>query len=336
MNHTPDNVTEPSLAEMIRDIWEARTAITRGFLSGALCALLLMGLLMPSYKAEMIVAPASPMNGADMSSMPLDGSLSALRYLVQRAGGGNSSNFLRFENLYAGPSVATLLLKDDVILAGLQNDKTLRLRLLQKEKEWTPDKLSAYIERRVKLVRLEDRTLRRLTYLHPDRKFAPYLLSRLHILTDALIRNDIRGQTIERISYLQEKLAQSTNPEHRRALATLLLEQERLLMLASIDQPYAAAALEPPHASVKTVWPDPLLVFPIFMLLGAVLGLVFHSLCNINRRSRGAQTSLENFANEHPPFRSKGWFKTNSLNTNQKSASHDKPLDKPRASNTSK
>ena len=49
-------------------------------------------------------------------------------------------------------------------------------------------------------------------------------------------------------------------------------------MLASIDQPYAAAVIEPPAASVRAWWPDALLIVPSVMFAGALLGLVLHGL----------------------------------------------------------
>lgn len=265
-----------SVADVFRDFWAGRIYILGGILFATMIAFVFVFVSQPHYKASMIVAPANTMNGAEISSLMADDDLFALRYLIQRVGVSNSSDFVNFENIFSGPSVAEKLLDDERILSGLAQDRTFRFSSAQTS--WNAAELSAYLARRVKMEPMGAAGLRSLRYYHTNADFAVFLLQKIHAVTDDLIREKIRSQASERVQYLNEAIARNVNPEHRRTLTTLLLEQERLLMLVSIDQPYAAAIIEPTAASAKTQWPDKPLVFSVMVLIGAFIGFVVFSL----------------------------------------------------------
>lgn len=312
---------EPNLTmgDVFEDIWQARRSILGGVLTGLMCAAFFIFFATPFYRAEMVVSPATPMNGAEVSSVGVDNNLSALRYLVQRMGAGNSSDFLRFETLYTGPSVATFLLKDPNILEGLRRDQSSGF--LKAKGDWSPEKLSEYLEKRVKMAPVGSSELRKIYYNHPNRDFGVYFLGRIHALTDGLIRTNLKIQAQERVSYLQKAMTQTTNPEHRRALTALLMEQEHLLMLVSIDQPYAASIVEPPSASVKPAWPDKALVFPALTFAGALIGFVlFGFLKALSRIAEQSQVfeEEERGVQEEQARKSRKWYQAEGLNTNRK------------------
>ncbi len=296
---------EKTLADVLGDIWRARVYIVLMGAAGLMAAGVLIALSTPYYRANMIVSPASPMNGAEVSSLMADDSLFALRYLVQRVGVANSSDFLRFESMYNGPSVAALLLDDPNVEKGLRMDKAF-VFLGESEEELSAESLAEYVADKVALEPVGNTTLRRMVYFHPNRKFASYFVERLHVLSDALIRKSIREETEDRIRYLKEAVATTSNPEHRRALTTLLLEQERLRMLVSIEQPYAAAVVEPASSSVKPHWPAPLFLFSVFAFAGMLAGFVVFSIraeIKAKRKPRVATVSVR-----HP-----SWVKPQNL-----------------------
>lgn len=265
-----------TLAGLLCEFWQGRFFILTGLAAGLLAAAIFLLSAAPHYKAEMVLAPANPMNGAEVSSLLADDNLFALRYLVQRAGVGNSSDFMRFESIYAGPSVAAELLKDPQIRQGLAADRTFLFS--EGFDRFSPEALADYIGKRVRLSPVGATPLRRMQYEHPGRAFGPYFLERIHELTDEHIRRKLRADAARRVAYLQKAIGETKNPEHRRALTTLLLEQERLLMLASIESPYAAAVVEPPSAGIKPSWPKIWLVLPGFMAVGAFIGYVLFGL----------------------------------------------------------
>lgn len=235
-----------------------------------ICGAILLALAIPHYKSTMIIAPASPMTGAESSSLLANDNLFALRYLVQRIGAGGGSDFQRFENVYTGPSVARILLKDPRIEQGLNADKTFTFS--KGEGSWNAEKLSEYLKDRVKLASVGTTASKKLVYKHPDKEFGEYFLSGLHRISDNLIRQNIRTDAKARVEYLREAVQSLNNPDHRRTLTTLLMEQERLLMLVSIDQPYAASVIEPASSTVKPDWPNFYLVYIGFIFLGMMAG----------------------------------------------------------------
>jgi hypothetical protein len=60
----------------------------------------------------------------------------------------------------------------------------------------------------------------------------------------------IRGQNRETqrryVNYVTEAIAKNTNVDQRQALDNLLLQEERQLMMAEVDVPYAASILDGP------------------------------------------------------------------------------------------
>lgn len=265
---------EPRLGDLFSDVWRAKFWIVAGAALGILAAFLFIQMSVPHYKAAILLAPAAPMTGAETSSMLANDDLFALRFLMQRLGPGQGSDFQRFENIYAGPSVAEILLSDEKIMRGLRADTAFVFS--EAEQEWSAEKLSEYLKERTRLEPVGTSNARRMVYYHPDGAFAKYMLSAIHHIADGLIRRDIRADSKARVEYLRSAIAETSNPEHRRTLTTLLMEQERLLMLVSIDQPYAASVVEPAAIGVKADWPDKMLVYLAFTLVFSFLGFVIY------------------------------------------------------------
>lgn len=274
------------VVDVLRDLWAGRLFILAGVVCGALLATVFVLSARPHYKAQIILAPANPMNGAEMSSLMADDDLFALRYMIQRVGVSNSSDFLNFENTYFGPRVADVLLQDDAIVRGLHADRAFVFS--EGHKAWNAGALAQYLAKRVALSPMAAGGLRRMHYYHVEPAFASYLLEQIHAVTDRMIRERIRLQASERIQYLNEAISQTRNPEHRRTLTTLLLEQERLLMLVSIDQPYAASVVEPASTLPRVSWPDKALVFSLMGAIGALLGFVTYSLRQVPSARRAS------------------------------------------------
>ncbi len=262
-----DRFLEKSLFDLFRDLRDAKFYILGGILAFLVAGFVFLSFATPYYSASIILSPASPIGqNSYKMSQPSD------PRLWQSQSVRNYPDFIRFENKYSAPSVARLLLEDKAIYEGLAKDKAFVFSSVDLPRE--SGALAAYLSRRVRLEPVGNTPLRRLTYYHPDPVFASYLLTRLHHITDMLIRQGIRIETQERIAYLQDALIRTANPDHRRALTDLLMEQERLRMLVSIEQPYAASVVEPSAPSVKPEWPDFALVLVVFSLLGAVFGFI--------------------------------------------------------------
>jgi hypothetical protein len=119
--------------------------------------------------------------------------------------------------------------------------------------------------------------LRRIQYSHPDPKVAVNLLSALIKTTDEMIRDQVRDQTDERISYVKNQLEEITHPQHRKALISILMEQEQVRMMVNMDEPFAASVAEPPSSTSRPHWPKQTLFYPALIFVGAFLGYAISS-----------------------------------------------------------
>lgn len=270
---------ERSLGDVLADMWRAKLYLALGAFAGCLLAGGLLFLAVPQTKVSMLVAPANPLNDA----AAVDAGSPVMRFLAQQAGVDNARGFTQFENIYSGVSVAKILMDDPKIIKAVEVDR--RYKFLSDRSDLSAEKLADYIARKVRLETAGVSSFRRLAYWHHYPAAAEYLVARIHTVTDQLIRSAVQRGAEERIVYLNAKIAETPHPDHRRALTELLLEQERLLMLASIDQPYAAAVIEPASRFYKAQWPNAPLWLFAFGVIGGFIGFVVYGLRRLNAAS---------------------------------------------------
>lgn len=259
---------EPTLADVIHSLWKARLYILMGMIGGIIVAAIVMLIATPSYKAAMIIAPADGYALGDYASTVTEGNSLDIPFWRPKDQEGVSTDFYRFTYTITGPSVAAILLKDQSVLSGIAKDG----RWSGKGKEWTAEELADYLDKNLKIEHLGTTPLRRISYTHPDSAFASAFLRKIHLVADQLIRRDRRRQSENRINYLNESLQKTLNPDHRKGIANLLMQQEHIRMLANLDEPYAAIVVEPPASTPRPVWPNGPLIFAAFALVGALIG----------------------------------------------------------------
>lgn len=270
-------MTDKSVMDVMQDLWAARRLVMIGVAIFLTLAIGFLGFSTPYSKAEMLVMPANPMGEFLDAPMPMnEGTLSPQR----QKEAVHDQAFLRFENSYSGVRVASILLQNKEIIAGLARDRVLVFGAGQKFD--TPQELSAYIKKRVRIEPVSGTPLRRLMYLHPDPVFAARFLSHIYAVTDELIRAQTLKEVQARAAYLDQMIAQNSDADHRRVLTNILMAQERLRMLVSIDQSFSATIIEPPFSSPKPVWPDWKIVIPVFLILGVLCGFVVHGMLKKN------------------------------------------------------
>lgn len=261
-----DSSHDLTLADLLQLFYKARWAMAGGALIGLFIAILLLIFLPASYKATMIIAPADGYALGDYASSH-GGSTSTYDKIVSlpfwrpMEMEGISTDFYRFIQTARGPSVATILLKDETVRAQMIG-----------EVQTSPDYLADYMARYVDIQPVGATPLRKMTYYHPDKNFAAAFLRKIHLVSDQLIRRDRRRMAQARIKYLTQSLEKNTNPDHRRIITGLLMQQEHILMLANLDEPYAAIIVEPAASSARPAWPDIPMTIGGFALMGAFGG----------------------------------------------------------------
>lgn len=272
MSQAPDISSEKTLFDVLRDVWQAKLYMAVCAVFAIIFSFVFISIANPFYRAEMIVAPAIPMGqGLHMSSSISEGSGQ-----VQPDDLQSSAAFLRFEHIYDGASVASILINDDKLLAALAFDRPFVFSSV--ETQWNAQSLSEYLQKRVRLEPVSGSPLRKLTYYHPNKDFSITMITHIHRIADEIIRARILREVSERILYLNNALSTVNNPDHRRNLADLLMEQERIKMMVSLDQPFSASIVEPASVSTHPKWPDAYLIYPIFLCVGLLLGFIIHGM----------------------------------------------------------
>lgn len=265
---------EPTLADLLKDMWAAKYHM----LVFAVFFLLIGGLVIvlstPLYRAAMIIAPADGYALGDYASSRSEGEALTIPFWRPQEADGVSTDFHRFVYTMKGPAVAAILMKDPSVISGIARDGGWS----SKADDWSAEELADYLERHIKIQHLGATPLRKISYLHPDPAFAAAFLRKAHLVADQLIRRDRRRQSESRIQYLEEALQKTANPDHRRGIANLLMQQEHIQMLANLDEPYAAIVVEPPASSPKPVWPAKILLLAVFAAVGAGLGYMVRTL----------------------------------------------------------
>jgi uncharacterized protein involved in exopolysaccharide biosynthesis len=267
---------EPTLADVLRDVWRARLPVLAGALAGLLAALIFLRVAVPQYRAEMLVAPASHGSTPDISSLMPDNAGAAMQFVLQSFSSGDSSDFMRFEAILREPTIAARLLQDDNIRRGLAHAG--RWNFLAPPPLDSAPRLAAWLQDNLEVEPVGATRLRRIIFKHPDPAFAALLLRRIYDATDDLIRAEREETTAQRIAYLEKTIDQTANPDHKRDLTKLLMDQEQIAMILAVHEPFAASLAEPPAAGAKPDWPHRPLVISSFMLVGVFLGYVLHGL----------------------------------------------------------
>jgi hypothetical protein len=271
-----DIYKEPTLKDLLLDLREAWFYVLAGAIAGLLAAFAFFQVSIPQYRAEMLIGPTSETATADITALLGQFDLPNLQYIVRRPGPSESADFVRFENIFTGPSVAAFLLEDKGLLKGISEDRDFKFS--DPVEADNAVRLSEYLTKKVKIHPVGATYLRRVRYSHPDPQFAAALLSKMWKTADEMIRREVNTQTEKRISYVKDQLDKVSHPQHREALVSILMEQEQIRMMVNMGEPFAAVVAEPPASTSKPYWPKRSLFFPAFILIGAFAGYMISSL----------------------------------------------------------
>jgi Uncharacterized protein involved in exopolysaccharide biosynthesis len=252
----------------------------------------------PQYTASMVVGPTARLGAAAMGArLPvLKGYDMASAAAEPGPGDEILSDFARYLELLTSIPIAERLLGDADLLHALFPDrwdvenerwrppsglvpwcKRLFLSIVGREDWVEPDaeRVARTLQDRIVIETIRTGPMRRISLRHTDRDVALRLLGTVAAATDAHLRAEASRRSAAQIAHVKARLAGITVAEHRRALADLLSEQERVAMMIEVDLPLAADPIEPPAAAQRPDWPNPLLIVPMAGLLGLFAGALF-------------------------------------------------------------
>lgn len=257
------STADPTLYDVAKSLWNRKLYIAAGAITGIIFAIVFVIFSTSLYKAIMVIAPVQTV----VSTVPIqqENFYDATRKETETA----EANFVQFQTMMKGAAIAKEVLKDPNIIKNLKRDP--KIKAIIKDKI-TPALVAEYLSENLRIYTVGETDLRRMEYTHPDPAFTIYFLNALYTKTDNRIRSIMARRTQNYIAYLQDLIANTINPEHRRKLTDMLMEQERARMLVSVQNEYAASIVEPAYAYTKPVWPDKLLILSAFIILGAIAG----------------------------------------------------------------
>lgn len=140
---------------------------------------------------------------------------------------------------------------------------------------WVPPngaRLQQYILKQVDVGEIQQKPIWRIALQHRDPRFAVAFLEALHDTVEQSLRQKAINTSAKYITFLTQQLKVVTIEEQRQALINSLNEQEKNMMMASSNTPYAAVSFDRPSASLYPTRPVPLLVLVIALALGILVG----------------------------------------------------------------
>ena len=121
-----------------------------------------------------------------------------------------------------------------------------------------------------------------------DPKFAVLYLNVVVQATNDFIREKDRSSIEPYVDYLHQKLATSNlNLAQHDALSGLLVDQERRLMLSSVDVPYAASIQDGPNITMSN---KAVRMLAVYVVLGLILGLAVGWVRNFRTKGQPARS----------------------------------------------
>jgi hypothetical protein len=281
-----------SLSYLIGLVWTGRWIVMAATLLGLLYGVYIVHLAGPQYMATMHISPAA-------SDSSLGDAAGASGILASLGGSGGSGalqvpKFTQFLYTRGSVEVARELDRRYGLLCRIHNGECDPVTHQWKEragiKEWfngllarlggLPDPnvgprpitdLASYVTSAIDQEQNKTNSIVTLTYVNRKPEFAAQFLAEVVKTINDNIRAQNREIQKREVEYLSESAVKTTNVEQRLAIDTLLLQEERQLMMTELDIPYAAKILDGP--TVLPVYNAPKLL-AISTVVGLLIGLM--------------------------------------------------------------
>lgn len=286
-----------SISYLLGLVWSGRAIVVIATVIGLLCGIYTIYDAGPSYMATMRVSPAS--NDTSLGNVS-SGASGLLAGLTGGSGAAQVPKFVQFTYAMSSLEVARALDQKYDLLCRVYRGECDPVTHRWKPRnhsiqDWLvsatsrlsglPDPnvgprpladLAKYIANSVSAEQLKKTdSVLTLSFIHRNPEFAAQFLSQVVKATNDYVRTQNRETQKRYVEYLSASAAQTTNVEQRLAIDTLLLQEERQLMMTEVDVPYAAQILDGPtiapvNHALKTI--------AIYTVIGLLLGLAISML----------------------------------------------------------
>ena len=292
---------EISLAELLGQLWRGKWLIAAGVAATLGLAMGYLAVSEPAYRVSYVVSPVG--GGGDGGIGLPSGARRAAEFagISLPSGDGGTPRIAKYTNALTSLTVAQRLANEHDMLPRIfhkqwnAETQSWRLEPGSGPVNWLktgikdvagvptaprpPDArdLKGYLEANLSVQSGDETSLYTISLQHTRPEIARELLAKLNTVTDEVLRERALQRTQRYIAYVQQKLPETNLAAHRDSLTQLLVEQERNLMMAQIDGPYAADIFDPITVSAEPVSPNLKAVLAASVVLGLMGGgfLVF-------------------------------------------------------------
>jgi hypothetical protein len=284
-----------SLSNIAAEIWAGKWIIAGMVVIGLLYGAYVVHGNGASYTATMLISPAETDNS---------GGLVGASSLLAGLGGGGATAVPKFTQFLAATGavgVAKMLDQRYGMLCRVYSgdcdqvthrwtERTGFWETIAAWQAWlgglpdpngrrTLNDLAAYDGGAVAAMQNKANSLVVLSYSSSHPEFAAFFLSAVVKTTNDYIRMQNREIQQRYVDNVTQSIERNTNIQQREALDQLLLQEERQLMLAEVDVPYAASILDGPNVLPVNPVKRTLIIYGfIAMLIGVAIALLRHRL----------------------------------------------------------
>jgi hypothetical protein len=279
-----------SLSYLLGQAWTGRLLIISTTLIGLLCGVYMVHANGPHFTATMLISPADSDNSLGGNTGGGGGLLAGLSGNI---GAVALPKFTQFVLTKGSVGVAQDLDRKYGFLCRIYSSECNQVTHQWREragiKAWfngilarlaglpdpngprTAEDLATYIAGAVTTEENKNNSMVQIHYISAKPVFAAQFLAAVVKSTNDYIRAQSRDTQRRNVEYLTASAAKTTNVEQRLAIDTLLLQEERQLMMTEVDVPYAAKVLDGP-----TITPihNALKIIAIYSIAGFILGSI--------------------------------------------------------------
>lgn len=278
----------PLAARLLAVLWQRKLVVFAWMMVGVGLAVAYLNIARQTYSTELRVTAAASSSNAISNRLGNLGGLAAVAGLP--LGGSNKAEpfDLWIEALHSR-QVADVLARDPRIMRTIFEQEWDATRSAWRQpspgvlsavrtviglppKAWrAPDgaRLQAYLQKEVVVGKNAKSPITVIGYRSEDPEFGTYLLQKLYVASDGVVRARSLAQAKDYRDYLTSVLPTVELADVRQSLASALADQYEIVMMASSSTPYAALQVGAPQASLTPTSPK----VAISLLLGLLLGL---------------------------------------------------------------
>lgn len=282
------------LADLLRRIWQRRFMVLSAVALTLIGAIIYLHLATKLYTAELRVIPGQSSTSASASRLGGLGNLAAAAGVSV----GSAQGPTTFEVFMA--TIKTRELSDqlahdaqimhhafpddwDVATARwvrptgiIADTKRSVWSVLGRDRDWRPPSganLQEYLARNLVIVpETQKNPITVVQYNDRDPAFAKYMLNRINLVADQIVRRKALNEARQFATYFERRLADVLALDLRQSLIQNLGEQDKSIMMASSDVPYAARPIELPTVSDLPTRPQTFLVLGAALVAGLAIG----------------------------------------------------------------